>query len=256
MRAALIACLAIGAGWAQDTPIVIRAGRLLDGKGGAMRNATIVVRGTRIEKVDAKSKQPPDIRSRAASPSCPAGSTPTSTSAGISTGISGSLRTARPLDAAGNAYATLMAGFTTVQSLGALSDRDLRGAIERGLIPGPRLLTSLRIRRRKYRQPQRHPPGGAPVQTGRRRRDQAIRHPKHPGWRRAIDQRRADSGGLRRGQSAGLAGGGACALLRWREGGGAGGMHLHRARHDAGRQRARPDARARRVFRSEFPGAA
>jgi imidazolonepropionase-like amidohydrolase len=36
-----------------------------------------------------------------------------------------------------------MAGFTTVQSLGALSDRELRSAIERGLIPGPRLLSSL-----------------------------------------------------------------------------------------------------------------
>ncbi len=54
MRAAFIACLAIGAAWAQDNATVIRAGRLLDGKGGILRNATIVVRGTRIEKVDAQ----------------------------------------------------------------------------------------------------------------------------------------------------------------------------------------------------------
>jgi imidazolonepropionase-like amidohydrolase len=37
-----------------------------------------------------------------------------------------------------------MAGFTTVQSVGAPLDRDLRDAIARGIIPGPRLLTSLR----------------------------------------------------------------------------------------------------------------
>ena len=43
-----------------------------------------------------------------------------------------------------NAYRVLMAGFTTVQSVGAPLDRDLRNAIARGTIPGPRLLTSLR----------------------------------------------------------------------------------------------------------------
>jgi imidazolonepropionase-like amidohydrolase len=38
---------------------------------------------------------------------------------------------------------TLMAGFTTVQSVGAASDKPLRDAIARGVLPGPRLLTSL-----------------------------------------------------------------------------------------------------------------
>ncbi len=42
-----------------------------------------------------------------------------------------------------NAYVTLMAGFTTVQSVGAASDKPLRDALARGVIPGPRLLTSL-----------------------------------------------------------------------------------------------------------------
>ena len=36
-----------------------------------------------------------------------------------------------------------MAGFTTVQSLGSPADRDLRDAIARGVLPGPRVLTSL-----------------------------------------------------------------------------------------------------------------
>ena len=43
-----------------------------------------------------------------------------------------------------NAYITLMAGFTTVQSIGSPLDVDVRAAIARGLIPGPRLLTSIR----------------------------------------------------------------------------------------------------------------
>src|SRR6266850_2328782 len=43
-----------------------------------------------------------------------------------------------------NAYITLMAGFTTVQSIGSPSDVDVRAAIARGVIPGPRLLTSIR----------------------------------------------------------------------------------------------------------------
>ena len=43
-----------------------------------------------------------------------------------------------------NAYNMLMAGFTTVQSVGQQLDADLRDAIKRGTIPGPRLLTSVR----------------------------------------------------------------------------------------------------------------
>lgn len=44
---------------------------------------------------------------------------------------------------ASNAYATLMSGVTTIQSPGSPEDKDLREAIDRGDLPGPRLLTSL-----------------------------------------------------------------------------------------------------------------
>src|SRR6185436_7046573 len=37
---------------------------------------------------------------------------------------------------------TLIAGFTTVQSIGSAQDLDLRDAIARGSLPGPRVLTS------------------------------------------------------------------------------------------------------------------
>ena len=42
-----------------------------------------------------------------------------------------------------NAYLTLMGGFTTVQSVGNTTDGELRDAIKRGVLPGPRILTSL-----------------------------------------------------------------------------------------------------------------
>jgi len=45
--------------------------------------------------------------------------------------------------AAGNAWATLRSGVTTIQSPGSPEDKDLRDAINRGAVPGPRLLTSL-----------------------------------------------------------------------------------------------------------------
>jgi imidazolonepropionase-like amidohydrolase len=47
------------------------------------------------------------------------------------------------LATAANAYATLMAGFTTIQSPGSPEDKELRESIERGGVPGPRVLTSL-----------------------------------------------------------------------------------------------------------------
>src|SRR5258708_3172982 len=45
---------------------------------------------------------------------------------------------------AADAWMTLMGGFTTVQSVGASSDAPVRNFISRGLLPGPRILTSIR----------------------------------------------------------------------------------------------------------------
>jgi imidazolonepropionase-like amidohydrolase len=47
------------------------------------------------------------------------------------------------LYAAENAWVTLINGFTTVQSVGQPADKDLRDAIARGVLPGPRILTSM-----------------------------------------------------------------------------------------------------------------
>src|SRR6185295_3003238 len=48
------------------------------------------------------------------------------------------------LYAAANAWNTLQGGFTTVQSVGSPQDKDLRDFIHRGVVAGPRILTSLR----------------------------------------------------------------------------------------------------------------
>lgn len=46
-------------------------------------------------------------------------------------------------ESAANAWATLMAGFTTVQSVGSPTDIPLRDAIAKGALPGPRILTAV-----------------------------------------------------------------------------------------------------------------
>src|SRR5262249_37146496 len=43
-----------------------------------------------------------------------------------------------------NAWATLQGGFTTVQSVGAAMDATVRNRINNGVLPGPRILTSVR----------------------------------------------------------------------------------------------------------------
>src|SRR5450755_1949808 len=44
--------------FAQTAPIVLRAGTVLDGKGGVSRNRTIVVQGSTIKTIDASGSRP------------------------------------------------------------------------------------------------------------------------------------------------------------------------------------------------------
>ena len=140
-------------------PIAIRAGRLLDGRGKALADVTVVVAGSRIVSVRSGSGA-----GAAAPPASPAASWDlrglTVLPGGIDTHVhigwhfdargrsrdragEGEPPAQSLLYAAENAVATVRSGITTVQSLGAAEDRDLREALARGIIPGPRLLTSL-----------------------------------------------------------------------------------------------------------------
>lgn len=132
--------------FAQGVPISIQTGTLLDGKGGTLRNARIVVDGSKISKVEqgGSGTVTYDLRGLTVMP----GWIDTHVHIGWHfnredrADMTHDTPAEYAFNAAGNAYATLMAGFTTIQSLGELRDRDLRDLIGRGILPGPRLISS------------------------------------------------------------------------------------------------------------------
>src|SRR5438034_10588496 len=133
----------------QSAPITLHAGTVLDGRGGVARNTTIVVAGSHILRLDpALTTATYDLGRLTVMPG------------GIDTHVhltshfdaNGRAHNdpggAEPLQqtvlyAEENAYHALLAGITTVQSIGSTLDRELRDAIARGTIPGPRVITSL-----------------------------------------------------------------------------------------------------------------
>ncbi len=131
---------------AQEQPIVLRAGTLLDGKGGVRHNVAIVVQNGKIQKIEAAGGAGYDLRNLTVLP----GLIDTHVHIAWHFGPDGRYqpRDDSQVTALGytleNAYVTLMAGFTTVQSVGSPIDGPARDAINRGVLPGPRILTALR----------------------------------------------------------------------------------------------------------------
>ena len=125
----------------------IQATRVFDGKGAIRQNVRITVEGSKIIRVESGSSGPADYNLKDVT--VMPGWIDTHVHIGWHFNQAGRADTTKEspaefaINAAGNAYATLMAGFTTVQSLGAITDADLRNAISRNIIPGPKLLTSL-----------------------------------------------------------------------------------------------------------------
>ena len=131
-----------------QAPVVIRAGRLIDGRGGSTANATITVAGARITGVGARSGAVTyDLSRYTVLPGLIDGHDHVgwyfNKNGRYHAGNDGETPTDETLAAAGNAYTTLLAGWTTIASPGAAADAPLRDAIARGVVPGPRLLTSL-----------------------------------------------------------------------------------------------------------------
>src|SRR5207253_1789863 len=127
-------------------PVTIRAAQMIDGRGGVQRNVVVTVRGAKIERVaPAAGKVTYDLGSMTLLP----GFIDTHVHIGWHFDTNNRwVESGEPADQAAlygaeNAYVTLMAGFTTIQSVGAPSDKPLRDAIARGVLPGPRILTSL-----------------------------------------------------------------------------------------------------------------
>ena len=125
--------------------IVIAAGVVFDGRGLLMRNTRIVVEGSKIVAIDPRAGPVDyDLRGLTVLPGwidAHAHITWIFGKDGKNAGQGGNSPDAI-YAAAANAYATLMAGFTTVQSIGSSADIPLRDAIARGALPGPRILTS------------------------------------------------------------------------------------------------------------------
>ena len=142
---AIIAATVVIAG--QSPRTVIAIGTALDGKGGVLQNTRLVIQEGRIAAIDPNASPIDyDLRARTVMPGW------------IDTHVhlnwhfndqhvsvsGGDPPDQAALFTAEDAWMTLQGGFTTVQSVGAAIDGVVRDRINRGVLPGPRVLTSLR----------------------------------------------------------------------------------------------------------------
>ncbi len=139
----LIACVHAPA---QNKQIVIAASTVLDGKGGVIRNTRLVIEGSKIVRIDPNASPVNyDLRGLTVLPGWIDGHVHIAWSFGPdgkNASVNGGNTPYAYYAAASNAWATLLAGFTTVQSVGSPTDLPLRDAIAKGMLPGPRILSS------------------------------------------------------------------------------------------------------------------
>ena len=134
---------------AGDESVTIQAGTVFDGKGQALQDVRIVVQNgkiLRLERGQNANGATYDLRRLTVLP----GWIDVHDHITWHFGPNGRAEdkdetpTQAALAAAGNAWVTLTAGFTTIQSVGSPEDKELREIIAQGKIPGPRVLTALR----------------------------------------------------------------------------------------------------------------
>src|SRR6202163_76571 len=142
--------------WPPDHWIAVRAGRLFDGTEKLAANQVILINGNRIAKVGpAEQVQVPaeaevvDLRHATVLPGLIDAHTHVfGNGPDFDNQILRDSYQYRTLTALANAQKDLMAGFTTLRdlkTLGAMySDVDLRNAIDRGIVAGPRMQVSTR----------------------------------------------------------------------------------------------------------------
>ena len=131
---------------AQVRPVVIQAGTLLDGKGGVLRNQQVVVQGGHIVSVGPAGTRKPDydLSGMTLMPGWidthvhPQWHMNADHKA-VADGPADEMVLYDEVDA----WLTLTAGFTTIESVGSKYDKPVRDRIHEGLLPGPRFLTSI-----------------------------------------------------------------------------------------------------------------
>ncbi len=131
---------------AKSKRIVIAASTVLDGKGRVLHNTRIVIEGSKIVAIDPKAGPVDyDLRGLTVLPGWIDAHAHVTWSFGKDGKNAGAGVTTQDAaySAASNAWVTLMAGFTTIQSVGSPNDIPLRDAIAKGLLPGPRVLTAV-----------------------------------------------------------------------------------------------------------------
>jgi len=129
----------------QGERMVISASTLFDGQGHVLRDQRIVIEGSRIVEITSQAGHSDyDLRGLTVLPGWIDAHVHITWSFGFdgqNMNQGGATQEAAYM-AASNAWLTLMAGFTTVQSVGSPTDVPLRDGIRRGLLPGPRILTA------------------------------------------------------------------------------------------------------------------
>jgi len=158
LLATLAVALRVSAQTSRQThPITIAASTLLDGKGNTLTNVRITIENSRIVSIEPNPGGPNSGDTNSGSPvdydlrgltvlpgwiDAHVHMTWIFGADGKNAGTEGRSQE-DAYKAASNGWLTLMAGFTTVQSVGAPNDIPLRDALAKGTIPGPRILTAV-----------------------------------------------------------------------------------------------------------------
>ena len=146
LGAVAIAQMKPAAAQTQKSRVIIGAGKLLDGRGQVLRDTRIIVEGSKIVALEPKASPVDyDLREFTILPGWIDSHVHITWSFGDNGKNAGADQTTQfaAYQAASNAWVTLMAGFTSVQSVGSPTDVPLRDAIAKGAIPGPRILTAV-----------------------------------------------------------------------------------------------------------------
>jgi imidazolonepropionase-like amidohydrolase len=151
MRRNVNLCLLLCASWAMAQPVVLKTSTILDGKGNVLKNRTIVIEDGKISRISGGAEKASyDLTGLTVMPgwidthvhfAYHFDANNRSEEGGAGSKEAPALSA---LYAEANAYATLMGGFTTIQSVGAEVDGPVRDLINAGQLPGPRIITSLR----------------------------------------------------------------------------------------------------------------